>query len=201
MRTPRDHTATCWSDRRSSASKKIKFFTNENVGDGKLELPEKEMHTTGLQLTPRTPADRIASFFSKRPPEWNVRLAARPGVHRYAALDVRRTRPRQIDWRAPAVSRLAEIQWEEAASPEATAALFAEKEFFEPNLYLYDADPGGIGFSEPLYRAHNILLAKSRELIAACPCENGCPSCVGPVGERGERAKEAAMAILSCLGA
>ena len=26
------------------------------------------------------------------------------------------------------------------------------KEFFEPNLYLYDAYPGGIGFSEPLYR-------------------------------------------------
>ena len=24
------------------------------------------------------------------------------------------------------------------------------KEFFEPNLYLYDAYPGGIGFSEPL---------------------------------------------------
>ena len=93
-----------------------------------------------------------------------------------------------------------EIEWEEAESSEAIAAL-AEKEFFEPNLYLYDAYPGGIGFSEPLYRAHNILLVKTHELIAACPCENGCPSCVGPVGERGERAKEAALAILSLLGA
>ena len=45
------------------------------------------------------------------------------------------------------------------------------------------------------------LLAKTRELIAACPCDNGCPSCVGPVGERGERAKEAALAILQRLGA
>jgi DEAD/DEAH box helicase domain-containing protein len=93
-----------------------------------------------------------------------------------------------------------ELEWEEAASPEAVAAL-AEKEFFEPNLYLYDAYPGGIGFSEPLYRAHDLLLAKTRELIAACPCENGCPSCVGPAGERGERAKEAALAILDRLGA
>ena len=42
---------------------------------------------------------------------------------------------------------------------------------------------------------------QTRELIAACPCENGCPSCVGPTGERGERAKEAALAILSRLGA
>jgi DEAD/DEAH box helicase domain-containing protein len=77
----------------------------------------------------------------------------------------------------------------------------AEKEFFEPNLYLYDAYPGGIGFSEPLYRTHALLLGKTRELIAGCPCENGCPSCVGPVGERAERAKEAALAILSRLGA
>ena len=31
--------------------KKIKFFTNENVGSGKLELPENEMHTTSFWLT------------------------------------------------------------------------------------------------------------------------------------------------------
>jgi DEAD/DEAH box helicase domain-containing protein len=92
------------------------------------------------------------------------------------------------------------IEWEDA--PDLTAIkTLAEKEFFEPNLYLYDAYPGGIGFSEPLYRTHSLLLSKTRELIAACPCENGCPSCVGPAGERGERAKEAALAILSRLGA
>jgi len=93
-----------------------------------------------------------------------------------------------------------EIEWEEAPDLKSVTAL-AEKEFFEPNLYLYDAYPGGIGFSEPLYRAHELLLKKTRELIAGCPCENGCPSCVGPVGERGERAKEAALAILASLGA
>ena len=47
------------------------------------------------------------------------------------------------------------------------------KEFFEPNLYLYDAYPGGIGFSEPLYRVHDLLLRRTRELIAACPCDKG----------------------------
>jgi DEAD/DEAH box helicase domain-containing protein len=31
--------------------KKIKFFTNENVGSGKLEPPENEMHTTAFWLT------------------------------------------------------------------------------------------------------------------------------------------------------
>jgi DEAD/DEAH box helicase domain-containing protein len=70
------------------------------------------------------------------------------------------------------------------------------KEFFEPNLYLYDAYPGGIGFSEPLFRASELLLAKTQELIASCGCQGGCPSCVGPAGDLAMRAKEAALAIL-----
>src|SRR5207302_1412705 len=35
--------------------KKIKFFTNENIGDGKLELPENEMHTTAYWITLERP--------------------------------------------------------------------------------------------------------------------------------------------------
>jgi DEAD/DEAH box helicase domain-containing protein len=77
--------------------------------------------------------------------------------------------------------------------PDGTAELFS------PNLYLYDAYPGGIGFSEPLYHAHDELLRRTRELIAGCPCEQGCPSCVGPAGEKSERTKEAALAILERL--
>ena len=56
--------------------------------------------------------------------------------------------------------------------------------------------PGGIGFSEPLFRAHDLLIQKTRELIAACACDEGCPSCVGPAGDLAPRAKEAALAIL-----
>jgi DEAD/DEAH box helicase domain-containing protein len=73
------------------------------------------------------------------------------------------------------------------------------KEFFEPNLYLFDAYPGGIGFSEPLFRTRALLVQKTRELIAACPCEQGCPSCVGPAGDLAPRGKEAALAILDRL--
>src|SRR5258705_405911 len=73
------------------------------------------------------------------------------------------------------------------------------KEFFEPNLSLFDASPGGIGFSEPLFRAHELLVHKTRELIRACECEQGCPSCVGPAGDLAPRTKEAALAILDRL--
>jgi DEAD/DEAH box helicase domain-containing protein len=83
----------------------------------------------------------------------------------------------------------------------ATAGPNALKEFFEPNLYLYDAYPGGIGFSEPLFRVHDILLSRTRELILGCACDSGCPSCVGPAGDKCEKTKEVAFAILGKLSA
>src|SRR6202042_698483 len=90
-----------------------------------------------------------------------------------------------------------EMEWQTFSATLANPAEM--KEFFEPNLYLYDAYPGGIGFSEPLFRVHDILLRRTRELIVGCPCEQGCPSCVGPAGEKCEKTKEAALAILERL--
>ena len=42
--------------------KKIKFYTNENVGSGELDLPEQQMHTTSYWLT--IPADDGALPFA-----------------------------------------------------------------------------------------------------------------------------------------
>ena len=66
----------------------------------------------------------------------------------------------------------------------------------EPQVFVYDNYPAGIGLSEPLYRIHSRLLAETLALIEACACEDGCPSCVGPSGEIGGRGKEVALAIL-----
>jgi ATP-dependent helicase YprA (DUF1998 family) len=70
---------------------------------------------------------------------------------------------------------------------------------FEPNIYLYDKYPGGVGLSEPLFRMGESLLEKAQRLIANCPCASGCPSCVGPIGEVGEKGKEVALEILKRL--
>jgi DEAD/DEAH box helicase domain-containing protein len=69
----------------------------------------------------------------------------------------------------------------------------------EPNVFVYDAYPGGMGLSEPLYRLHDRLLTESRALIAACECRDGCPSCVGPAGEIGSRGKEVARVLLDAI--
>jgi DEAD/DEAH box helicase domain-containing protein len=179
--------------------KKIKFFTNENIGDGKLELPENEMHTTAFWLTLERPLVESLPFsVSDRQSGMFGLLHALESIATLLLMCDARDLGTAIGERPPSPG--SKIEWEDAPDLKAVKTL-GEKEFFEPNLYLYDAYPGGIGFSEPLYRTHGLLLSKTRELIAACPCENGCPSCVGPVGERGERAKEAALAILSRLGA
>ncbi len=70
-----------------------------------------------------------------------------------------------------------------------------ERGRFEPDLFLYDNYPGGIGQSEPLYRMREQLLQKARELIETCPCEAGCPGCVGPPGEAGDKAKSMALRL------
>jgi DEAD/DEAH box helicase domain-containing protein len=179
--------------------KKIKFFTNENVGSGKLELPENEMHTTAFWLTLERPLVESLPFsLSDRQSGMFGLLHALESIATLLLMCDARDLGTAIGERPPSPG--SDIEWDESPGVDAMSQL-AEKEFFEPNLYLYDAYPGGIGFSEPLYRVYTLLLGKTRELIAGCPCENGCPSCVGPVGERGERAKEAALTILERLGA
>jgi DEAD/DEAH box helicase domain-containing protein len=69
----------------------------------------------------------------------------------------------------------------------------------DPNIFIYDNYPGGIGFSRPLYEMHDLLLARTGELIATCPCQSGCPSCVGPEGNTGPHAKAVASRILQAV--
>ena len=70
---------------------------------------------------------------------------------------------------------------------------------FEPNLYLYDNYPGGVGLSAPLHAMTARLLSGAGELIRSCPCEAGCPSCVGPAGEVGSSGKQTALRIVEEL--
>jgi DEAD/DEAH box helicase domain-containing protein len=178
--------------------KKIKFFTNENIGSGKLDLPENEMHTTAFWLTLERPL--IASLpFSVRDRQSGMHglLYALGSVSALLLMCDRRDLGAAVGERPPSPGT--GLEWQEA--PADIGAPQEEPEFFEPNLYLYDAYPGGIGFSEPLFLAADLLLMQTRELIASCPCEKGCPSCVGPAGEQGERAKEAALAILDLVTA
>ena len=190
--------------------KKIKFHTNENVGSGELTLPEQEMHTTAFWLTlPR-------SLLEELPYNLTERL---DGVNGLAnALEAIATLLVMCDARDLGVSvgenEKDRSQESEARSqnenPEDSAESGTSRKYqykvqnlksqiFEPNIYLYDKYPGGVGLSEPLFRMAESLLEKTHMLIAECPCAAGCPSCVGPIGEIGEKGKEVALAILQKL--
>ena len=66
-----------------------------------------------------------------------------------------------------------------------------------PTITLYDRIPAGIGFAARLYELHDALLAAAQESVRACPCETGCPACVGPVSEGDVDAKRLTSALLA----
>jgi DEAD/DEAH box helicase domain-containing protein len=69
----------------------------------------------------------------------------------------------------------------------------------QPSVVLYDHVPAGIGFSQKLFEIHNELIQRAFELVSACECEDGCPSCVGPGGENGIGGKIETLEILKQL--
>lgn len=69
----------------------------------------------------------------------------------------------------------------------------------QPGVVLFDKVPAGIGFSQRLYELHGELAGRAYELVSACECTDGCPSCVGPGGENGLGGKRETLAILEAL--
>jgi len=47
-----------------------------------------------------------------------------------------------------------------------------------PAIFIYDGYPGGVGITEKGFVLADTLMAATREVIEACPCEAGCPSCI-----------------------
>ncbi len=48
----------------------------------------------------------------------------------------------------------------------------------EATIFIYDGHPGGVGITLRGYEQFDRLLGDAERLIAECPCEAGCPSCV-----------------------
>jgi DEAD/DEAH box helicase domain-containing protein len=68
-----------------------------------------------------------------------------------------------------------------------------------PTVAIYERAAAGVGFGEALFDLHETLLQACYEHVLACPCPDGCPSCVGPSGEGATDAKAHALAVLEAL--
>lgn len=157
--------------------KKVKFYTNENVGAGQLSLPEQEMRTTAFWL--HFPEAMLAQLTDCTPTDKQNGITGLANALRTVAALILMCDPRDLG-----------VSVTEDTVPSRV---------YEPNLYLYDAYPGGIGQSQPLFGQRERLLRATADMIRTCPCESGCPSCVGPIGEIGDRGKQIALTLLDYL--
>lgn len=69
-------------------------------------------------------------------------------------------------------------------------------------IFIHDAHPGGVGIAERGFDLLESLLRSTRDHIAACPCSDGCPSCIQSpkCGNNNEPlSKPAALSILDLL--
>jgi DEAD/DEAH box helicase domain-containing protein len=160
--------------------KKIKFHTHENVGYGDVRLPEMQMHTSAVWLTfaegtVRSLAESAAGASSGATfgtvPRAVVVDAVRGiahAMHTVAAVGLM-CDPRD----------LGHVLGERTGEGEHPQKGDADGAGFDPTIFLYDHVPGGVGLAPRLFQDREALLRRTRALIDDCPCDGGCPACIG----------------------
>lgn len=152
--------------------KKIRLNTHENVGWGNIYIDEDPFPTTGYWIClPNHVADAMP------------RLELESGLRSLAHV-------------------LGQVAPLFLMCDPADIAVWAEiKSTFTrmPTIFVYDRVPGGIGFSSRLFALHRQLFVNAGTLISHCPCETGCPACVGPRDEGGQNPKLSALSLLGIL--
>ncbi len=149
--------------------KKIRFMTQENVGSGPIHLPEQNLHTTAYWV-------RLDPELARGMPREALQSALQglANVLGQVACLFLMCDPRDLG------------AYGEVRSPHTHA----------PTVFLYERYPGGVGFAPCLFELHDRLLDAARSHIRACPCESGCPSCVGPPVGLGRGAKAETLRLL-----
>ena len=180
--------------------KKIKFHTMENVGAGDLTLPQNEMHTTAYWLTVSSALMQTIPFPAEQRVNGLFGLAYL--LHHVSPLFM------MCDIHDVGVS-IGDNTSGESLPPRlmpARPAVQGQEDTpvvldpdFEPNIFIYDNYPGGIGLSPSLFSLEGRLLDHALRTLEVCPCRDGCPSCVGATNESGKDAKKVARAILQGL--
>jgi DEAD/DEAH box helicase domain-containing protein len=154
--------------------KKIKFFTHENVGAGRVYLPEIEMATNSMWI--EFPDEYFIQSKISQSLVGAVLQAASNVLRNIAAIFI------MCD---PGDIRTVPM----VKSP------FSQK----PTLYLYDNYPGGIGLSWKVMNDPLPVVTAAMERVQDCACKSGCPSCIGPSLEVGEVEKNWVISLFKLI--
>ncbi|WP_412766295.1 DEAD/DEAH box helicase [Sutcliffiella cohnii] len=151
--------------------KKIKFETHENIGSGPIHLPEEELHTTATWIQLQDAA--VSSFGQDELEKALVGLSH--GLRHVAPL-------------------LLMCEPSDLHVVPQVKSTHDEK----PVIYLYDRYPGGVGLSDKAYSHLEEFIQSCLKLITKCPCNSGCPSCVGN-DEGAENTKELVVTLIRTI--
>ena len=190
--------------RRVAGYKKIRYYTHEGIGYGKVDLPDHEMHTSAVWWQVR-PVALEAAF----PVRWQALdgfLGAAYALHHMAALLTLSERhdlgkavgDGEGTW-------FASVDQNGRGNPKTISGETVEidRQQFVPTVFLYDNYAGGIGLSTPLFDLRDEIIARTIALIQDCSCQYGCPSCVGPIlasdESLGYAPKHASLTVLRLL--
>jgi DEAD/DEAH box helicase domain-containing protein len=183
--------------RRVAGYKKIRYYSHENIGYGPVNLPDQELHTTAVWW--QLPQAALDAAFADRQQALDGFLGAACALHLVATVAVmaeQRDLQKSVGsgdgaWFVSADQRgRGQLR---GVDGEATA--LAPGAPFTPTVYLYDAFPGGVGLSAPLYARREELLTHALALVEACDCRSGCPACVGPILAADEDAQRTPKAL------
>jgi DEAD/DEAH box helicase domain-containing protein len=161
--------------------KKVKFGSLDNIGFGPLDLPPQTLDTVAWWIAPPDDALRKLREWGRVPYEGMLGIAN-------AAIGV--------------------LPLRVLCDSSDIGAVVDSSQLGVPALFLFDKYPGGLGFAQRGFDLVEEILTAAHQTIAECPCEDGCPSCVGSAsktytyydagGEARERIpdKEAALVVL-----
>ena len=134
------------------AFKKIKFATRENIGLGPVDIPAQNLQTTAVWLAPDDGLRAEMKAAGMRASEGVV------GLRNLAVVAL------------PLVAM---------CDSRDLGGVVDSKNLGHTTMIVYDRYPGGLGYSERGFANMPRLLAICLEMVRDCPCDDGCPSCVG----------------------
>jgi DEAD/DEAH box helicase domain-containing protein len=134
------------------AFKKIKFATRENIGLGPVDIPAQNLQTTAVWLAPDDATRAEMKLAGMRASEGVV------GLRNLAVVAL------------PLVAM---------CDSRDLGGVVDSKNLGHTTMIVYDRYPGGLGYSERGFANMPQLLSICLEMVRDCPCEDGCPSCVG----------------------
>ena len=136
----------------TTAFRKVKYYTMELIGQDALDLPAQTLATTAMWwcISKQMHGDVAAAGYNPIEALMGVRNLMLAALPALAMCD-RRDISGMVD----------------------------SANLGRPTIVVYDRYSGGVGFAQTGYELIDEWLTIARQIVSECPCDAGCPSCVG----------------------